>query len=154
MKIWFSNCLISFELWDIDGLESIMRIIKKEVKKNKIVEIDDNGRIYLGEGLPERKLLNVIFREKRAEIQKLKKEGGLDDNGFNIDTQGFKNIQSIPGPKGDKGEPGLPGPTKALQTSYVEGEIVPDENSSTTDWWNVDWKKRKLMTLLKKRQKR
>ena len=58
-------------------------IIKKEVKKNKIVEIDDNGRIYLGEGLPERKLLNVIFREKRAEIQKLKKESGLDDNEFN-----------------------------------------------------------------------
>lgn len=53
-------------------------------QKKKIVDLDANGVLYLKNGLPERKLINLIFDSKVLTIDEAKKKSGLSENEFKI----------------------------------------------------------------------
>jgi len=59
-------------------------IIKLKIESVKIIDLDKNGIIYIKNGLPERRLLSVIFEQKEVEIDKAKSISKLSDNEFKV----------------------------------------------------------------------
>ncbi|UZE93893.1 MAG: phenylalanine--tRNA ligase subunit alpha [Candidatus Pacearchaeota archaeon] len=59
-------------------------LIKLSKEKRKFVKIDTNGILYLKKGLPERRLLSLLFDIKKIGLGDAKKRSGLSDNEFAI----------------------------------------------------------------------
>ena len=57
-------------------------IVKIEITNEKIVEIGINGLLYLRNGLPERRLANLIFDRKIIDLKEAMKESKLTENEF------------------------------------------------------------------------
>jgi len=58
------------------------KIINFSIKKEKIVDLGINGIIYLKNGLPERKIMNLILEKNFISLDNAKKETKLNDNEF------------------------------------------------------------------------
>lgn len=57
-------------------------IIKLKIKERKIVDLGDNGVIYLRNGLPERNLLNLLAEKESLNLNEAKKLSRLSENEF------------------------------------------------------------------------
>lgn len=55
-------------------------IVKLEVKEKKIVDLGDNGIIYQKNGLPERRLLNILAEKPSLDLKEAKEHSKLSDN--------------------------------------------------------------------------
>ena len=55
-------------------------VLQLETKKEVIVDLDENGVVYLKNGLPERQLLNLLDEKRVIEIDKVKELTKLSDN--------------------------------------------------------------------------
>ncbi|OIO41121.1 phenylalanine--tRNA ligase subunit alpha [Candidatus Pacearchaeota archaeon CG_4_9_14_3_um_filter_31_7] len=60
------------------------KIIKIEQKKDKFVDLEKNGVVYLKNGMPERKLLHFIIENNEIGINELKSKCGLNEQEFNV----------------------------------------------------------------------
>jgi len=58
------------------------KIVKLDSKQEKIIELGINGLRYIKEGLPERKLINLIAEKNSIQLQEAKKQSKLSDNEF------------------------------------------------------------------------
>ncbi len=70
------------------------KIIRLKEDKEKIIEADINGVLYLKKGLPERRLLNLIAEKKMLSMEDAEKQSGLNEGalvGFLADTQIYVN---------------------------------------------------------------
>jgi len=68
-------------------LRSLEFLENKEVltlksKQEKSIELGINGLLYIQQGLPERKLANLIAEKNSLSLQEAKKQSGLNDNEF------------------------------------------------------------------------
>lgn len=59
-------------------------LIEKETKKTKIIDLDDNGREYLKNGLPERKLINLLLKKESLNIKETKDSDILSKQEFGV----------------------------------------------------------------------
>ncbi len=57
-------------------------IIKLHQEKTRIIEIGVNGALYRKKGLPERRLLNLIYSKRVLSIEEAEKESNLSDDEF------------------------------------------------------------------------
>ncbi|MGD2072864.1 MAG: phenylalanine--tRNA ligase subunit alpha [Candidatus Thorarchaeota archaeon] len=57
-------------------------IVKLSVVKKKLVDLGDNGVIYLKNGLPERRLLNLLVEKHILDLDEAKKTSKLSENEF------------------------------------------------------------------------
>jgi len=57
-------------------------IVKIESEEKKIVDLGDNGVVYLKNGLPERRLLNLLAEKLSIGLEEAKKEAKLSENEF------------------------------------------------------------------------
>jgi phenylalanyl-tRNA synthetase alpha chain len=67
------------------------KLVTKDVIKKKIIDWSEKGQKYLTEGLPERKLLNLMDKKRKGEFQKIKEESGLDGQEFSASLGVLKN---------------------------------------------------------------
>ncbi len=58
------------------------KIVKLTAKEEKIIELGINGLLYVKQGLPERKLINIIAEKNSVSLMEAKKQSGLNDNEF------------------------------------------------------------------------
>jgi len=58
------------------------QILTLKAKQEKIIELGINGLRYVKEGLPERKLINLIAEKNSLPLQEAKKQSKLNDNEF------------------------------------------------------------------------
>jgi len=58
-------------------------ILKISIEKKKKVLLDDNGKIYLKEGLPEKRLLSLLEKNKSISLEEVGKTG-LSDEEFKV----------------------------------------------------------------------
>ena len=81
---------INREIEDLDKtaiLRTLEFLSNKQVatlktKQEKIIELGINGLRYIKEGLPERKLINLIAEKNSLSLQEAKKQAKLSDNEF------------------------------------------------------------------------
>ncbi|MBU1136482.1 MAG: phenylalanine--tRNA ligase subunit alpha [Nanoarchaeota archaeon] len=59
-------------------------ILKLDYEKKKLIDLDDNGIIYMKNSLPERRLLNLLSDKKTIGFENAKKESGLSENEFKV----------------------------------------------------------------------
>ena len=59
-------------------------LIKITIKQEKIIELGINGLLYVKQGLPERRLANVISQKTSISIKDAKKQLGLNPNEFTV----------------------------------------------------------------------
>jgi len=57
-------------------------IVKLKTEEKKIIDLGDNGIIYLKNGLPERRLLSLLVEKNILELEEAKKESKLSENEF------------------------------------------------------------------------
>jgi len=55
-------------------------IVKLKASEKKIVDLADNGVVYLRSGLPERRLLDMLSKQKSADIKDIRKACKLSEN--------------------------------------------------------------------------
>ena len=65
-------------------------IVKINYIKNKIIELDVNGALYLKKGLPERRLLNLLDEKHIVSLQDAQKEGNLSEEEFKASIGALK----------------------------------------------------------------
>jgi len=58
------------------------KIVKISCKKEKIIEIGVNGALYKRKGLPERRLLNLLDKQKILPLQEAQKQSNLSKDEF------------------------------------------------------------------------
>lgn len=58
------------------------RIVEINISSEKLVELGINGLLYLKNGLPERKLANLIFEKKVISLKEAVEKSKLNDNEF------------------------------------------------------------------------
>lgn len=58
------------------------KIIELKISEKKIVELGVNGVLYKQKGLPERRLLNIVFEKNSLTLQEAQKLSQLTDNEF------------------------------------------------------------------------
>ena len=58
------------------------QIIILKTKQEKTIELGINGLRYIKQGLPERKLINLITEKNSIQFQEAKKQSKLSDNEF------------------------------------------------------------------------
>ena len=58
------------------------KIIALSVTKKRLVELGENGKLYVKKGLPERQLLEFIEKNNHIELKDAIKKSGLDENEF------------------------------------------------------------------------
>ena len=75
----------------------IKGVVELNYKKTKIVDLDTNGILHQKNGLPERRLLNVINEKRIINLQEAQKQSRLSDEEFKISigTLRRKNIIDI-----------------------------------------------------------
>lgn len=66
-------------------------IVKLKTESVKIIDLDKNGVVYLKNGLPERRLLNIIIEHNEIELDKAKSLSKLSDNEFKVALGTLKN---------------------------------------------------------------
>lgn len=59
-------------------------VIKLKTDNKKVVDLGKNGVIYLKNGLPERRLINLLAENTEISLEDAKKKSGLNDNEFKI----------------------------------------------------------------------
>lgn len=59
-------------------------LIKINTKENRVIELGINGIFYVKQGLPERKLANVISEKNSIPLDEAKKLSKLNDNEFKV----------------------------------------------------------------------
>ncbi len=96
-------------------------LIKKSIKKSWIIELDNNGREYLGVGLPERRLLNLMHKEGRIDLQEAKKKSGLNDNEFSVALGALKGKAII---RMEGGEIKFIGSEKDVRNKLFEEKFI------------------------------
>ncbi len=57
-------------------------IVKLESKQEKTIELGINGLLYVKQGLPERRLINLIAEKTSLSIKQAQQQSGLRDNEF------------------------------------------------------------------------
>jgi len=57
-------------------------IVKVSSTQTKIIDLGDNGVVYLKNGLPERRLLTLVSEKQSIPLQQAQKEAKLSDNEF------------------------------------------------------------------------
>jgi len=60
------------------------KIVKLTSKKEKIIELGVNGLLYVKQGLPERRLINLVSDKNSISLSDAKKLSGLNDNEFKV----------------------------------------------------------------------
>jgi phenylalanyl-tRNA synthetase alpha chain len=55
-------------------------LVEIKTRGKRIVDLGDNGAIYLRSGLPERRLLNLLSENKTLKLEEAKKQGKLSEN--------------------------------------------------------------------------
>jgi len=60
------------------------KLIQTETTKLKIINLDANGILYRKNGLPERKLLELLTKKKSINLQDAQKESDLNENEFKV----------------------------------------------------------------------
>ena len=63
---------------------SSKNLVILHLKKKKVVKLDDNGVIYLQNHLPERRLLDIVVRNKPMSFQEAQKQSNLSKDEFTI----------------------------------------------------------------------
>lgn len=58
------------------------KVVEIHVKEEKSIELGINGLLYVKNGLPERRLANLIGEKKSISLSDAKKQSGLNDNEF------------------------------------------------------------------------
>jgi phenylalanyl-tRNA synthetase alpha chain len=127
-------------------------IVKLDEEVNEIIELGDNGKKYLKEGLPEKKFLRIIKED--LNLEEIKKKSGLNNDEFSICLGTLKKKAAIE--LADKkisitknGERILKG--KTLEEEFLER--LPLKVSSLTDEQRFSFnelKKRKDVVKLNK----
>jgi len=59
-------------------------VVKLKITSEKIIDLDENGVIYLKNGLPERRLLNVLNDKPEISLVEAKEKSKLNDNEFQV----------------------------------------------------------------------
>jgi len=59
-------------------------VVKLKISSEKIVDLDENGVIYLKNGLPERRLLNVLSEKPEISLIEAKEKSKLSENEFQV----------------------------------------------------------------------
>ncbi len=78
------------------------KVIKLEIKKEKIVNLGSNGEVYRKKGLPERQLLKYIVNSKgRVSLSEAGKKSGLNDQEFKVSLGTLKKKALIDLKNGD-----------------------------------------------------
>ncbi len=57
-------------------------IVTIKIEEFKIIDLDINGILYLKQGLPERRLMNLLARKNSVSLKEAKEQSGLNDNEF------------------------------------------------------------------------
>lgn len=60
------------------------KLITTTLKKEKVVKLDDNGIIYLKNHLPERRLLNILVKNKLLSFKDIQKQANLSNDELTI----------------------------------------------------------------------
>lgn len=68
--------------------------LKLEETKSKIIELAENGKIYLKKGLPEKRLLNEL-KHKPSPLSRLRLKSGLDNQELNVSIGTLKKKVAI-----------------------------------------------------------
>lgn len=66
-------------------------IIKLKINSKKIVDLDENGIIYLKNGLPERRLLNLLAEKPELPLKEAEEKSKLSENEFKVAIGVLKN---------------------------------------------------------------
>ena len=75
-------------------------IVKLKTEEKKIIDLGDNGVIYLKNSLPERRLLNLLDEKQQIEIQEAKELSKLSENELKAAIGALKNKAMISLEKG------------------------------------------------------
>jgi phenylalanyl-tRNA synthetase alpha chain len=70
-------------------------LVKISYEKRKIVDLGINGLLYKKKGLPERRLLNLLFKKKIIDLSGGAKLSGLSDNEFKASLGALKQKAMI-----------------------------------------------------------
>lgn len=94
----FHDILKVTELKDVEVMRALQWLQNKNVieireGQKEIVLLDENGRKYLKEGMPERRFLEVI--KKPASVSNIRKETGLSDEEMSISLGVLKSKAAI-----------------------------------------------------------
>jgi phenylalanyl-tRNA synthetase alpha chain len=76
-------------------------IVKISSKEGKIVDLGDNGVVYLKNGLPERRLIELVSNEKNIKLDEAKQKAKLSDNEFSVALGALKKKALILLEKGE-----------------------------------------------------
>jgi len=76
------------------------QIVKLKTEEGKIADLGDNGVVYLKNGLPERRLLNLLAEKNIINLEDAKKESRLSENEFKAALGALKNKAMISLEKG------------------------------------------------------
>ncbi len=68
-------------------------LIKLDKEQNEIIELNENGKLYLKEGLPEKRFLKVLT--KPLKLNEIKQKANLDDDEFNVAFGLLKRLNFI-----------------------------------------------------------
>lgn len=94
----FTDIVKVTELKDVEVMRALQwlqnkNIIKLKEEQKELVFLDENGRKYLKEGLPEKRFLGVI--EKSATISEIAKKSGLSNEEITISLGALKSKAAI-----------------------------------------------------------
>ena len=86
-------------LKEVEAMRALQWLSNKNIlninsSEKEIIELDINGILYLKDGLPEKRLLNVV-QEKEQDISEAKKKAGLSENEINVCIGLLKNKNAI-----------------------------------------------------------
>jgi phenylalanyl-tRNA synthetase alpha chain len=70
-------------------------VVKLKVESKKIVDLDENGVIYLKNGLPERRLLNLLAEKPEISLKEAEEKSKLSENEFKVALGTLKDKASI-----------------------------------------------------------
>lgn len=115
-------------------------IIKINIGKRKIIELRKNGKKYLKEGLPEKRLLKAVI-EKSVSFDEAREKAGLDKDEFNVSLGILKRDNAIM-IKEDK-------ISKSKEVEFLEEELL---KKLPLDFESLNKDEVKLLEALKKRR--
>jgi len=70
-------------------------ILKLKIEAKKIIDLDENGVVYLKSGLPERRLLKTISENPEIALEKARTKSKLSENEFKVALGALKNKAMI-----------------------------------------------------------
>ncbi len=99
-NISFENILEATNLSETEVLRALQWLENKGLVKVKqdikeIIEPDANGKKYLKEGLPEKKLLKIIAKYGESSLDEAKENSGLSPEEFGVSLGSLKKLNAI-----------------------------------------------------------